>query len=480
VTKQGIHEVPRGNRRLDSWKEIASYFDRDERTVKRWEKEKGFPVHRFRESSGARVFAFTDELTQWMNSPASMEEPRLEQEHGSRPVAPVEAIAPRRVRPWKVQVLAAASILAALVGVGLLHAYRRRSSQPVLASEAAASPTSANASASAPGSVRVAGVDPAARDLYLQGRYHWDKRTPADLNRAVGYFNQAVARDPNYAPAYVGLANCYILLREFAAMPSEEAFPQALLAARKAVELDDSSAEAHNALAMVTFYWNWEAKEAEQEFRRAIELDPSYVTAHHWYATFLMVLGGLPEALEQINRAQQLDPASTPILADKAHMLAINGDREQAISLLKQVAASQPAFFSTHQYLSYIYLDDQDYPKYLDEARKAAALSGDVHQMAIVSAAEKGYRSGGQQEMLQNILRVQKAYFEGGSMPAFAVAESYGRLGNKTEALRYLRTSFQRHEVALASIRISVPLALLHDDPAFRQLVVQAGLPPLS
>ncbi len=101
-------------------------------------------------------------------------------------------------------------------------------------------------------------------------------------------------------------------------MPSDEAFPQALAAARKAVELDTSSAEAHNALAFGTFYWNWDAAEAEREFRAAIKLDPNYVTAHHWYATFLMVLGRLPEALEQINLAQQLDPASTAVLADKA------------------------------------------------------------------------------------------------------------------------------------------------------------------
>jgi tetratricopeptide (TPR) repeat protein len=263
-------------------------------------------------------------------------------------------------------------------------------------------------------------------------------------------------------------------------MPSEEAFPRALIAARKAVELDDNSAEAHNALGMVTYYWNWDAVEAEREFRRAIELNPNYATAHHWYATFLLVRARFPEALEQINRAQQLDPASTPILADKALILVRAGNKDQAISLLKQILASQPNFFSTHQYLSYVYMDGEDYPHYLEEAREAAMLSGDAHEMAIVREAEKGYRSGGRDEMLRSILRVQKKYYQQGSMPAFLIAETYGRLGDRAEALHYLRTSFQRHEVAFASIVVSYPLLFLHTDPAFRQLVEQAGLPPIS
>src|ERR1019366_4026317 len=146
-----------------------------------------------------------------------------------------------------------------------------------------------------------ANVDPEAQDLYLKGRYYWDKRTPDDLNKAVDFFTQASIRDPNYAQAYVGLADCYNLLREYAAMTPEEAYPRALAAAKTAVELDDSSAEAHNSLAFVTFYWNWDVAGAEREFRRALELNPTYVVAHHWYATFLMTIGRLPEALEQID-----------------------------------------------------------------------------------------------------------------------------------------------------------------------------------
>lgn len=474
VTMRVIPGGQVGARRLDSWKEIASFFGRDERTVKRWEKEKGLPVHRMPENTGARVFAFTDELSRWMNCPEPGAKPPQEPAADQQPEASDETAAAFPARPGRQWVYIAA-VVATFVGIVLLVANRGRHS--LMSGETTAA---GHMATSSPKTTQAANVDPRARDLYLTGQYYWDKRTPADLNRAVGYFTQAIDRDPKYAQAYVGLANCYSLLREFAAMPSEEAFPRALAAARKAVELDDSSAEAHNALALVTFYWNWDATEAEREFRRAIQLDPHYATAHHWYATFLMVLGRSSEALEQIGLAQQLDPESTPVLADKALILYHKGEKDQAISLLQQLAVSQPSFFSTHQYLSAIYLDANDAPKYLEEAGKAAALSHDTGQAALVREAQEGYRSGGEQGMLESILRVQKKYFDEGSTSAFAVAEAYARLGNSQESLHYLETSFHRHEVAFLTMRVHEPFFFLHRDPKFQQLVEQGGLPPLT
>lgn len=476
-----IREASRESRRLDSWKEIAAFFGRDERTVKRWEKEKGLPVHRLPENTGARVFAFTDELTRWMKGPSPTgPKPVLEQRLApAQPAAsnPHDALVPASARPSRVSPFWIAA--AVFVSMGLLIAYYFNSSRR---SRLQAATHSAVAGLGTPSSSQrssTMGTDAVTRELYLTGRYHWDKRTPDDLNKAVDYFSQAIARDPNYAPAYVGLANCYSLMREFAAMPSNEAFPRALAAAKKATELDGSSAEAHNALALVTFYWNWDVDGAEREFRRAITLDPNYVTAHHWYATFLMVLGRYSEALQQIDRARQLDPASTPILADRALILFHQGDRDQAISLLHQLAASQPDFYSTHRYLSHLFLDNGDYQNYLEEAGKAAALSRNADEMAIVRAAENGYRSGGRMEMLQSILRLQKKYFEAGRMPAYYIAKTYGRMGNSDEALRYLKISFQRHEVDFLAIRVDEALTGLHDNASFKQLVEEAGLASL-
>jgi len=470
-----IRELQPPNRRLDSWKEIAAFFGRDERTVKRWEKERSLPVHRLPGSSRARVFAFTEELSQWMHSARSSVQ-------GTDPTAAILGTAQRELsggptlvaspaRPRRSWIAATAIAAVAVVAVILALPYRH-SGLAAITQYRTTGPEQ-GVSGTRPG-------NPEARELYLEGRYYWDKRTPEDLNKAVDFFTQAIVRDPSYAPAYVGLADCYNLLREFAAMTPEEAFPRALAAARKAVELDGSSAEAHNSLAFVTFYWNWDAARAEQEFRRAIELNPDYATAHHWYATFLMVLGRFPEALQQIERAQQLEPASTPILADKALILFHQGDAGQATVLLKQVEAAQPAFFSTHRYLAHIYLTNRDYLDYLREAKKAAVLAHDQTELAVVQAAEKGFHSGGERAMLESTLRMQKQFFANGAILAFTVAETYALLGDEAEALRYLRTSYERHEMSFLSVRIHEPFFVLHDDPAFRKLVVQAGLPPLT
>lgn len=478
MTMRVIRGISRGNRRLDSWKEIAAFLGRDERTVKRWEKGKGLPVHRMPEMTGARVFAFTEELERWIKGPDSSGA-KQEDEQQLAPERPVVTTCPETLpkASWRKALIGIGAVLFA-VSISAMVAYLRPSHSPNHSEAARASASSVK---DVPASNKSASeeVDPQAQELYFAGRYYWDKRTPDDLEKAVSYFNRAIKRDPNYAAAYVGLANCYSLLREFAAMPSEEAFPRALAAARKAVELDDSSAEAHNALALVTFYWNWDSSGAEREFRRAIELNPNYVTAHHWYATFLLVLGRFPEALQQIEIAQQLDPGSTPILADKALIFFVQGDLGQAMSLLKQLSASQPDLFSTHQYLSYIYLYQRDCPNYLKEAAQAAVLSHDAVQADIVRAAKKGFHSGGRSGMLQNILRVQKEAFDAGSESAFFIAETYARLGDKKEALSYLKTSFERHEVAFLAIRVARALEPLHEDLAFRQLVEEAGIPPL-
>src|SRR5271170_6160848 len=277
-------------KRLDSWKEIAAYFDRDERTVKRWEKERSLPVHRLPGGSRARAFAFTSELSRWMHSLDSSAETENSDNLDSsdlslgqpnpevlEPVAshnlPGDAAPalPRNPRKPCLAIVAAVLLLAA-VGTGLFLVISHRRHFLAAVNERVSSIGLPVKSAEAPP------VGLAAQALYLKGRYYWNRRTPADLTKALDFFTQSIVRDPNYAQPYVGLADCYNLLREFAAMPSEEAFPRALAAAKKAVELDDSSAEAHNALALVTFYWNWDASGAEREFRRAIELNPNYVT----------------------------------------------------------------------------------------------------------------------------------------------------------------------------------------------------------
>ena len=234
-----------------------------------------------------------------------------------------------------------------------------------------------------------------AEEFYLKGRYYWEKRTPDSLKKAVDSFTQSIVHDPGYAPAYVGLADCYNLLREYTVMPASEAYPRALAAAKKAVELDDQSSEAHASLAFVSFFGMWDAATADREFRRSIDLNPYNAIAHHWYATYLECLRRYPEALVEIERARALEPASKSVLADKGAILFDSGRLPEAIALLRQMEENEPDFISPHRYLKFIYLHTGDYPRYLVEARSEAVLMHDNSALAIVDATEKGFATGG-------------------------------------------------------------------------------------
>ncbi len=486
------------NSRLDSWKEIASYFGRDERTVKRWEKERGLPVRRLPGARGG-VYAFSDDLAQWMGTLAPANQDTASE--GASNSAEVDASLAKSSPSDQASavavldnpitldsgvmsaepeangrsgknlrlVLTLGLVIVALVGSFVLLKRRRVS---VSSENTGPSGISTTAKHHVPTAE--------AKDLYLKGRYFWTKRTPADLEKARDYFTQAITIDSEYAEAYVGLADSYNLLREYSAMPETEAYPLAIAAARKAIELDGSLAEAHNSLAFDTFYWSFDAVGAEREFRRALELNPNYALAHHWYATFLMTLGRSQEALQQIGIAQQLNPSSTAILADKALILYYDGKTDEATASLKQLSQADPSFLSTHRYLALIDLAAGKYEEYLAEARKAAALSKNDTERAIVDAAEHGLHAGGPQRMLESMLTVEKTVYAEGRIPAFRLAETSSLLGRRQDALYYLRVSRAQRESALANILVDPELKSLHDDPSYRELMMQVGFPQLT
>ena len=331
-----------------------------------------------------------------------------------------------------------------------------------------------------PHSAANAGLHPAnqeAKDLYLQGRYYWNKRTPDDLQKAVDYFMQAIVHDPGYSDAYTGLADSYNLLREYSAMKSSEAYPRALAAARKAVELDDKSSQAHASLAFVSFWGMWDAATADREFRRAIELDPNNANAHHWYSPVLGTMGRYPEALTEIERAQALDPTSKSVLADKGIMLYEMGRRQEALDLLRQMEKAEPEFVSPHRYLQRIYLDMGDYSNYLVELRKSAVLSHDSGGLVVASAAEKGYASGGAHAMFENIRNEQQKLYDQGNFSSLALAGSCALEGNKRDALKYLKIAYDQHEddvVGLAGNRL---FDNLHDDPEMQRILAGVKIP---
>ncbi|HWO32769.1 MAG TPA: tetratricopeptide repeat protein [Candidatus Acidoferrum sp.] len=319
-----------------------------------------------------------------------------------------------------------------------------------------------------------------AEDFYLKGRFYWNKRTPESLNQALEAFNQAIAHDPNYSDAYVGLADCYNLLREFSAMPGNEAYFKAFAAAKKAVEFNQQSSEAHASLAFVTFWGMWDAADAEKEFRRAIELDPKNAKAHHWYATFLHALVRNNEALTEIDRARELAPDSPSILADKGILLWGAGDHEQALQLLKQLEVAEPGFISPHVYLRLAYFETGDYPNYIVELKKDALLTHDAAQSSVAEAAAKGFTQGSEHGLFAAQFSEQKKLYEQGKLSPYYVAQTEARLGNRREAIRYLTICVQSHDEFVLDLSDDQIFRSLHRDPAFRQLLVKIGLPPVN
>ena len=470
------------NQRIDSWKEIAAFFGRDERTVKRWEGQRGLPVHRVPGGRGT-VYAFTRELTAWLRSSQQnlSQETPLSDDSDSKahlayvpevpsadPIAsstaPPAAVAPQLVstrwKPWMVAAaVASLAVVILTVGPGLsqVRAVLGRSFPNI--SEHAPSVSRAN-----------------AEDLYMRGRYYWNKRTPESLTLALDDFTKATQLDPSYALAYAGQADCYNLLREYTSMPPSQAFPLAIAAANKAATLDDRLPEAHRALGFSYFWWNWDIAGGEREFRRAITLNPKDVEAHHWYATALMTVARYPEAVAEIEEARKLDPASSSVAADRATILYAAGREEEAIQLLLELEKSEPTFLSPYVYLRNAYFDRKEYVKSFDQAEVAARLTHDDKALAAIKASRVRLQEGGERAMLLGRLAEQIEQFHQGNGKALDVAETYALLGQNAEAMEYLEKAYQRHEYELITAGYWQGFDGLRSEAGFQDLLKRIGL----
>jgi DNA-binding winged helix-turn-helix (wHTH) protein/Tfp pilus assembly protein PilF len=424
-----------------------------------------------RDSADNPIFIETIERRgyRWIG-PIQQQEPVPENLHekgsSEEQATPPEAKQPSRPWPWRMMVYAL-PVLALLFAAWIFRPGYRDAK-----ASARSSPASARTLHQA--------ANREAEDFYLKGRFYWNKRTPESLNQALDAFTQAIAHDPNYSDAYVGLADCYNLLREFSAMPGNEAYFKAFAAAKKAVELDQQSSEAHASLGFVTFFGMWDAADSEKEFRRALELDPNNVKVHHWYATFLNALGRHDEALTEIDLARKLAPDSSSILADKGELLWGAGRHQQGLQLLKQLEAAEPDFISPHVYLRLAYFETGDYPNYIVELKKDALLTHDAAQSSVVEAAAKGFAQGGEHGLLAAQISEQKKMYEQGKLSPYYVAQTEARLGNKREAIRYLTICVQSHDEFVLNLSDDLDFRSLHGDSAFKQLLAKIGLPPID
>jgi adenylate cyclase len=323
--------------------------------------------------------------------------------------------------------------------------------------------------------------NPEAYQLYLKGRSYYDKRNLADLETAISYFNQAIAKDPSYAMAYAGLAYSYGRLPDFGASASEN-IPKSDAAALKAIELDPTLARPHVTLGSNKIVHEWDFTGGIAEFKKAVELDPNNADAHEVYAEELGLLGGREqEALAEINRALQLDPRS-PAISVVAGNVYIDARRfDEAIAVCKKVAHKNPTFAGAHYCLAIAYWGKKMYPQVIEEWKAYDQLSGDRDDSEITTAVEQGFRLAGWKGALNKSVETLKA--QRMSKPASAygsayrIAEAYAELGDKDQAFQWFNTALQEHDEGLVALKTDFTLDPIRSDPWFAELVRKVGLP---
>jgi TolB-like protein/Flp pilus assembly protein TadD len=321
--------------------------------------------------------------------------------------------------------------------------------------------------------------NPEAHELYLKGRYFWNRRSTASLRKAGGYFQRAIDLDPKYALAYAGLADVHSLVPVYAGTAPQDDVPKALAAARKAVELDDRLAESHTSLgnALVS---SVQLKAAEAEFRRALELNPNYATAHQWLAECVFGQGRFSESLTENERAHELDPLSLIINASYASSLAGAGRYEEAVQQAQKTLDLDPELVPGHEILGQIYEDEGKLNEAIIEYSKANELGPTPSNFAMLAHAyAKTGRMGETRKILDKLTDLSAQQYVG----AYPLAVVHLALGEKDEALRLLEQSFVERDILLqglyGSIKIDKRLDPLRHDPRFQKLVERfdAGIP---
>ena len=573
------------DRRLDSWKEIAAFFGRDERTVRRWEKESALPMHRVPSGSKRRVFAYESELREWLTTPQATQSTTSAPELQTAP-APADA---RRfnVRSARTRVsLALCALLGlAIVSVPLFYRSPTADSVAVLPFTNAAGDASTDylsdgiteslignlthvpqlevksrssvfrykgqevdlqrvgkelgASLVVSGRVVAQGdtievsaeltdvrqnteiwlqrytgksadilslqeriasdiaeklrsklspsekhevtrqgtQNPEAYELYMKGRYAWNKRTVPDVETAISFFNQALAKDPGYALAYSGLADAYSVLPNYGGTPSED-YPKSNVAARKALELDATLAHPHAVLGENEMQYDWDFAGGEAEFKKSFELDPNDATARQWYADDIGMIGGRDqEALAEANRARQLDPLSPIISRVVGSVLVWARQYDQAIAVCSKLAKDDPAFPVAHDCLAYAYWGKRMYPQVIEEWKAFGQLSGNPEDAEWADVLERGLHSAGWKGAVTQGIELMKARRKTSYASPLKIARFYVELGDKEQAFQWLDTAYREHDWLLIGLKTYFQLDPLRSDSRFAELERKVGLP---
>ncbi len=306
-------------------------------------------------------------------------------------------------------------------------------------------------------------------NLYLKGRYYWNKRSLDNFRKSIEYFKQAIELDPGYAPAYAGLADCYAMLEN---RPASESMPEAREAALKALELDSGLAEAYATLAWISFQYDWDLMAAMGSFRKALALNPNYATAHQWYGLFLLSLGRGDEALQEVARARQLDPLSIIINSAIGVVNLYMRRLDEAEKEVKKALEMNPDFAPARIMLGWVCEMKGDYEDAVGHMVKG--LSGYGYK-EVAQALEEGFETGGRDGALRGWRAALLADPDKYGSPMASAAEVSAKLGEFDEAFDLLEKAFEKREGEMTFLRVSPAFEPMYDDPRFKDILRRMG-----
>ncbi len=318
-------------------------------------------------------------------------------------------------------------------------------------------------------------VDPRVRHDYLTASYLLAQRDQPSLLLAVEHFQHAIAHDPQYAPAYAGLADCYNLLAVWGRLPSAQAFPQSRAAAETALQLDPTSAEAYTALAFETSHYEWDFAKAEAYFQKAIALNPNYVPAHHWYGQYLADLRRFDQAFVELRRASALDPLSAIVACDLADAEIYAHRYRDAIDILQRILQRDPGFAPAHDYLAAAYIRTGDFDLATQEALTFQRLTGNdgkIRAVQMERSLRQGDRTAQQRELLRSL--------HDPNLTPYHRSTVYFALGDKPNGYAYLDQAVQQHEWWLITLPVEDAFDPVRQEPRFRAIEARVGLPAIE
>ena len=323
-----------------------------------------------------------------------------------------------------------------------------------------------------------------AYQLYLQGRYYWNKKTAAGFNKGIEYFQRAIQKDPNYAPAYAALANLYYNMANynFALIPPREAWAKAKAAAAKAIQLDDTLAPAHASLALIAYQWGWDWATADKEFKRALELDPSSSSTYepsppstyHWYSHYLMSMGRTQESIRTGQRAEELDPVDLAIVSHQGWYYLWTREYDRGIAPLRKTIDMDPNFSVSQWYLGLVYEQQRAFPQAIAQFQNAVRITaGRPNMLALLGHT---YAAAGRTAEARVILQQLEAASKEKYVPSYPVATIYAALGEKEEALEQLEKAYDERDAWMDYLAIDPRLDSLRSDARFTKLLSRMNL----